>query len=358
MREQIAGVDQGERRASLSKRDLNESVQPQRNLDGSKGLLASGGICCVPNKSSPAGSEWDCPLRLKIPPVLGFGADGSPCCFPLPSLAMRFKRKSQVHATPVESTPRDFSFSTTRIAISQICKSTGFKSAQLSSLDILTEVAVRYLSSIAKFVGSSANASGRTESNIFDILHGLEDVHLGLGFMGASCIPKDETPLQTSGIIRQLIEFVNDSCEIPFAKPLPRVDGPSGLPLIEHNDDITLSLPSIDVTCHLPGWLPAFPNVSTHPEKDRQIRLHWGEINAVKTVASDQTICEEKKSVYPRLKEADIAARGGKRVENGVKLRLRNMVSYGEKRVYCNTIGDPDDIAQTKRRKSTDNVFS
>lgn len=149
----------------------------------------------------------------------------------------------------------DFAFAVTKIAVAQICEHLGFQTFQQSALDTLSDVAVRYIESVGKSACLNANLAGRVEGNAFDIIQGLEESGSGQGFSVASDV---DHCLTDSGIVREIIQYVADSDNVPFAYSLSRFPfakdcklAPSFLQRGEEPPDE-----------HIPAWLPAFP----HPE--------------------------------------------------------------------------------------------
>jgi transcription initiation factor TFIID subunit 8 len=63
-----------------------------------------------------------------------------------------------------------------KIAVAQVCENAGFHGCQQSALNSLSDVVVRYIHDLGKTANFYANLSGRTEGNVFDIVHGLEDL--------------------------------------------------------------------------------------------------------------------------------------------------------------------------------------
>ncbi|KAL5987875.1 hypothetical protein ACLOJK_035631 [Asimina triloba] len=151
----------------------------------------------------------------------------------------------------------DFGRSVARIAVAQICESVGFQRFQKSALEAFSDIGIRYLREIGKVARSHANHTGRTTCNVFDVVQGLEDLSLSLGFSGAS---DPSRCLACSGVVRDVELFVRFSEEIPFVRPLPK------FPVIR-NRKRTLSFAQIGEAPggrHIPSWLPAFPNPSSY----------------------------------------------------------------------------------------------
>lgn len=146
----------------------------------------------------------------------------------------------------------EFSLAITKIAVGQICESVGFQSVQQSALETLSDITARYVENVGKFANINANLAGRAECNAFDIIHGLEELGSGLGFSGASDV---DHCLANSGIVRDIIQYVADRDDVPFAYSLPY------FPVVKDYKPA----PSFFQTGqeppgeHIPAWLPAFP---------------------------------------------------------------------------------------------------
>ncbi|KAG6641514.1 transcription initiation factor TFIID subunit 8 [Carya illinoinensis] len=169
------------------------------------------------------------------------------------------KTQSSTATTTTTSTPSELSFAIARIAVSQICQSVGFKATQLSALETLTLVATKYLQAIAGSATSFTNSSNRTQSNLLDLTNALHEVvslHSG-GLSGGSILHRPtSTLLSTSGVLKDLANFVYFHDEIPFAKPIPRPDRTSS------SGNSSPGTKKLDCTrgSHVPKWLPGFPN--------------------------------------------------------------------------------------------------
>lgn len=147
----------------------------------------------------------------------------------------------------------DFAQAIAKIAVAQVCESEGFQSFQQSALNTLSDVAVRYIREIGKSANFYANLAGRSESNVFDIIHGLEDLGSSQGFSGASdinCCPAG------SGIVREITQYVGDAEEIPFPYSIP------SFPIIKDRNPILsfAQVTEVSPSEHIPSWLPAFPD--------------------------------------------------------------------------------------------------
>ncbi|XP_059288009.1 uncharacterized protein LOC132041194 [Lycium ferocissimum] len=172
------------------------------------------------------------------------------------------------------STESSYAVTLTRVAVAQICNSIGFASAETPALRILSDIAARYLRSIAKSAADSANSAGRTQSNIVDTVAGVEELSSVTGFAGAWRVSTGGTFLN-SGAVKELARFSDYSEEIPFAKSLPRkifkVDRGKGLRNIGINNNEYIG----GERKHIPKWLPVMPVIETEEEKKKRKDI-WG----------------------------------------------------------------------------------
>lgn len=153
----------------------------------------------------------------------------------------------------------DYARAIAKIAVAQVCESEGFQAFQQSALEALSDVVARYILNVGKSAHCHANLSGRTECHAFDVIQGLEDMGSVQGFAGASDV---DHCLESSGVIREIVHFVNDAEPVMFAHPIPqfpvvkeRVPNPSFLQKGEEPPGE-----------HIPAWLPAFPDLQTYSE--------------------------------------------------------------------------------------------
>lgn len=163
-----------------------------------------------------------------------------------------------------------------KIAVAQICESvgfegyqqqqqpsssssndfTGFQTFQHSTLDVLSEVAIRYILDLGKTAHFYANLAGRTQCNALDVVQGLEDLVSLQGFSGASDVDRS---LAESGTLKEIMQYV-ESEEIPFARDV------TNFPVVKSRRQ-TPSFLQIGETPdgeHIPAWLPAFPDKHTY----------------------------------------------------------------------------------------------
>ncbi|KAI3996832.1 hypothetical protein MKX01_021108 [Papaver californicum] len=151
----------------------------------------------------------------------------------------------------------EFGLAIARIAVAQICETYGFQSFQQSALESLSDIAIRYLCELGKTAHFYANLTDRTECNVFDIIQGFEDLGSAHGFTGASDVNRCST---SSGTVTEIIQFVNYTEEIPFARPVPQ------FPVTKHRKPTPsfLQMSEIPEGKHIPNWLPAFPDRHTY----------------------------------------------------------------------------------------------
>ncbi|KAI5071232.1 hypothetical protein GOP47_0013483 [Adiantum capillus-veneris] len=163
--------------------------------------------------------------------------------------AKRLNQHEEIACTDTDEFPR----AVARTAVAQICEAKGFHSIQLSALETLADIAIRFLCDTGKASQFYANLAGRTQSNALDVLCAVEDTN-GNGLTHA------HRATATSDIPSELKRFVDYIEEIPFCKPLPH------FPIRRKQ----ASIPSFSQVGekppggHIPPWLPAFPDVHTY----------------------------------------------------------------------------------------------
>ncbi|MED6145103.1 hypothetical protein PIB30_021912 [Stylosanthes scabra] len=171
------------------------------------------------------------------------------------------KKKKDLQAKDVllVETHSQFSFAIARTAVAQICRSVGYKKSTHGTLETLTNVAMKYLEATTRLAASFANASNRTEVNLFDLINGIHDLCSVQGFLGGSELHTSN--LLKSGALKEIMNFVKYSNEVPFSKPILH-ETDSGIPKLEKVTDSRSSLCSNKTKCqgfHIPRWLPDFP---------------------------------------------------------------------------------------------------
>ncbi|PKA53690.1 hypothetical protein AXF42_Ash009186 [Apostasia shenzhenica] len=152
----------------------------------------------------------------------------------------------------------DFGRAVSRIAVAQICESTGFQSSQPSALYALADVTIRYICGLGKAAQFYANLAGRTDCNAFDVIQGLEDlVGSSQGFTGASDVHRC---LANCGVVRDISQFLSAIEEAPFPRPIPR------FPVIRALKPTPsfAQIGEVPPGKHVPNWLPLFPDPHTY----------------------------------------------------------------------------------------------
>lgn len=180
------------------------------------------------------------------------------------------KRNLGVNDPQVAETPSDFSFAIAKIAVAQICQTVGYKRSKNDALETLTNVSTKYLQAIARSAASFANASNRTDSNLFDLINGIHDLCSVQGFPGGSKLHKSN--LLSSVSLKGIMNFVNLSNEVPFAKPIPskNVYGSQNPKItIDSGTSICYFKKAKIQGLHIPRWLPDFPKESLHKNCDQ-----------------------------------------------------------------------------------------
>lgn len=163
--------------------------------------------------------------------------------------------------TPPSQSSSPYHYAVTRIAVAQICRSVGFKSVQNSALSILTDIAGKYLQAIASAAVSAANAAGRTDSNVVDIIAALEFLHSNTGFPGGSDV---NLGFCSSGPLIDVMKFVKYNDEIPFAKPLRRV-------CLGEKISYSCFRNCESGRSYVPKWLPLMPDIRKMEVKKREL---------------------------------------------------------------------------------------
>ncbi|KAL5582134.1 hypothetical protein UlMin_014576 [Ulmus minor] len=151
----------------------------------------------------------------------------------------------------------DFAQAIAKIAVVQICESEGFQAFQLSALQTMSDIAVRYIQSIGKNAHSYANIAGRTECNIFDIIQGLEDLCSPQGFSGVSDV---DHCLSSSGVVKEIVQYAAEVENIRFPYTIPQ------FPVVKESKLASSYLQAGEVPPenHIPAWLPRFPEPHTY----------------------------------------------------------------------------------------------
>ncbi|KAK7395617.1 hypothetical protein VNO78_16181 [Psophocarpus tetragonolobus] len=257
----------------------------------------------------------------------------------LPRKVKRKKKGLGVNEAQVAENPSEFSFYVVKVAVAQICQSVGFKTSKHNALVTLTNVSTRYLETIARSAASFANASSRTDSNLFDLINGIHDLCSVQGFPGGSKLHRGD--LLRSSALRDIMNFVNISCKVPFAKPIP----------LKNVSEVTTD-PGTSVCffkqakTHIPRWLPDFPKENSDQVlvKERKCGEKLWEHSLAEEGNSDllqiNSNCgkEEKVLELELLKERERMKFkiGGKKKHFGLGVNMMNGVDKKRKRVSWN----------------------
>lgn len=153
--------------------------------------------------------------------------------------------------------PDDYGRAVAKVALAQICEGVGFEAVKQSSLEALSDMAVRYICDLGKSASLYANLAGRSEVNLFDIVKGLEDFGSNTGFSGSSEV---DHCVMESGVLKEMDDFVGTLEETPFALPIPRfpvIKCPQRIPTFSEMGEEPSGK-------HIPTWLPAFPDPHTY----------------------------------------------------------------------------------------------
>ncbi|XP_043722297.1 transcription initiation factor TFIID subunit 8-like [Telopea speciosissima] len=151
----------------------------------------------------------------------------------------------------------DFGRAIAKIAVAQICESAGFQGFQQSAVEVLSEIAIRYLRDLGKTAKFYANLAGRTQCNVFDIVQGLEDLGTSQGFSGASNVHRCTAG---SGVVQVITQYLSLEEELPFSRPVPY------FPVIRDRKltPSFLQIGEMPPGKNIPPWLPAFPDSHTY----------------------------------------------------------------------------------------------
>ncbi|ESQ53691.1 hypothetical protein EUTSA_v10025569mg [Eutrema salsugineum] len=157
----------------------------------------------------------------------------------------------------------EFSHAAAKVAVAQVCESVGYEHFKDPALETLAGFAVQYITQLGKTATFFANLTGRSQCNVFDIVLALDDLTGNVD----ERISSESCSAGRSVKLREIIDFVNSSEEIPFLQPLPRF--PVAVSDTSRNKMMIPSFVEIGETPpgkHIPLWLPAFPDPHTYKE--------------------------------------------------------------------------------------------
>ncbi|GJN35267.1 hypothetical protein PR202_gb24019 [Eleusine coracana subsp. coracana] len=168
----------------------------------------------------------------------------------------------------------EFGRAVARAAVAQALEASGFDCAHRSAVDALVDVVLRYVTHLGRSAAFHASLAGRALANECDIIQALEEVGADTdGFAGAAAAGHC---LIGSGVIRDLMTFVDSRDEVPFARPLPSFP----IPRAQSQPAASFAVSGRETGMrHVPEWLPVFPDPHTYvrtevwveppPTKDR-----------------------------------------------------------------------------------------
>ncbi|KAF7070837.1 hypothetical protein CFC21_076285 [Triticum aestivum] len=152
----------------------------------------------------------------------------------------------------------EFGRAVARAAVAQALEAAGFDCTHRSAVDALVDVLLRYLTHLGRAAAFHANLAGRALANEYDIIQSLEEI--GTDFDGFAGAGTSGRCLVGSGVVKDLMAFVDSKDEVPFTRPLPKFPIPRA----------PQPTPSFAVAeretgmRHVPEWLPAFPDPHTY----------------------------------------------------------------------------------------------
>lgn len=186
----------------------------------------------------------------------------------------------------------EFGRAVAEIGVAQLCEGLGFHAFQRSAAEALADIALRYLSDLAKAAHFYANLAGRTECNALDVIMAMEDVGTG-----PSSATDTSRTLANSKALQDVMRYVEYSEEIPFPRPLPH------FPITKKREapPSFAHLGEVPPHPHIPAWLPAFPDAHTY---------------------KSTAVWDERKS-DPRIDKLQIARQRRKAERSLVSLHLR-----------------------------------
>ncbi|KAG8093059.1 hypothetical protein GUJ93_ZPchr0012g21641 [Zizania palustris] len=180
----------------------------------------------------------------------------------------------------------EFGRAVARAAVAQALEATGFDCAHRSAVDALVDVVLHYVVHLGRGAAFNANLAGRALANEYDIIQALEEI----GTVG-------------SGVVRDLMDYVQSSPEVPFVRPLPRFP----VPRVEPQTTASFAVAGKESGMkHVPEWLPVFPDPHTY------IRTEvWSEEAAKATVDKVEQVRQRRKAEKSLLSLQQLLAFAG-----------------------------------------------
>lgn len=173
-----------------------------------------------------------------------------------------------------------------RAAVAQALEAAGFDCAHRSAVDTLVDVILRYVVHLGRTAAFNANLAGRVLANEYDIIQALEEIGTDFdGFVGAAT---SDRCLVGSGVVRELIDYVESKPEVPFVRPLPSFP----VPRVEPQPAQSFAMAGKESGMkHVPEWLPVFPDPHTY------IRTEvWSEEEAKARVDKVEQVRQRRKA--------------------------------------------------------------
>ncbi|KAM0855525.1 hypothetical protein ACQ4PT_049712 [Festuca glaucescens] len=169
------------------------------------------------------------------------------------------------------------------ILTAQILHTSGFSAAKSAALHALSDITCRYITSLGRTAVAIAEARGRTEPNLLDLILSFED-HALVGFLGAS----DPTrPVLHSGVLLELVGFAHLVREVQFMKLRPRMGGWDSHRKGWESFAAAGKEPPLK---HVPRWLPCFPEeqeAKLEAKNEDETKARW-EVRRVVEVEAEQ----------------------------------------------------------------------
>ncbi|XP_047313310.1 transcription initiation factor TFIID subunit 8 [Impatiens glandulifera] len=249
-------------------------------------------------------------------------------------------RDNSRNPTNKRSGADDFVQALAKIAVAQVFDSIGFQGFQQSALNVMSDVAVRYTREIGKISNQYANLADRNYCEVLDVIQALKELGSAEGFSGASDV---NHCLANSGIIRELIQYVEDAGEIPFAYSIP----PFPVSRDQKVEPSFIQLGQTPPDQHIPAWLPAFPDtqaciahesplVNERSVTDPKVEVVRKQKNPESSFLSLQQMLANNGSEFPKA----VDGAKEKRVAQGNPF-IAAPLPFGEKEEVCPVVPQP-----------------
>ncbi|KAJ3696187.1 hypothetical protein LUZ60_001564 [Juncus effusus] len=160
---------------------------------------------------------------------------------------------AHIVASRASAGPDEYGRAVSKVAIAQILQSTGFDGSRKSAVEALSDLTVKYILYLGKATHFYTNLSGRTSSNIFDLIQGLEDLSFNE--------PVSKPCFTNSAALAEIQRFVKNEDPVPLASSIPKFPIPKIPKRIPTFDQIGEEFKGQK---HIPGWLPIYPPPHTY----------------------------------------------------------------------------------------------